>query len=477
MSTRGGGGDASGPATGVGRGRAFDLRTVVAVAAVGLALYWAVREIRDAMVPAKAWTRQLRDGDADRRVEAARGLGSDEVGPDLRPTAAEALAAALADPYPEVAANAAQSLAALIRAEPDAESARSWSEALAAGLRDPRPDVRGATASALTYAASSPAAQDSRFVSDALASLLDDPDEGLRRIGIAALADWRAGEAGLRALVKVLDDDPMATTRAAAARALSGYPGHEDEATRALLRGLRSGGDAGVRHACVDALGAHRRGTDGPRWSTALVPDLVAALSDPDRTTRERAAMMLGETGPGAVAAVPALAAMLGETDDGPGEFVPGPFVAPPPALAAEALGKIAPGTTGEDEAAEALAAVLQDPRRSGPGDAAALALARFPDPRADLVVPRLVAILDAWADGAGGEPTTLDEMRAREILGENAIGAVEALGRLGPIAKPALPRLREMEKLEGSRFRRIAEEAARRIEGAAPAAPSGGRE
>lgn len=474
MNKRGG----AAPTQDDGRGRAFELQTVLAVAAVCLALFWAVRATRDALVPANSWVRWLRDGDADMRVEAARGLGTDEAGPAFRPKAAGALISALADTNPEVAANAALSLSALIRAEPDADLARSWSEALTVGLRDPSPDVRSLTASAFAYAAPSPTGRRFRVVSDALAPLLADPDDELRRTGIAALGVNGTGGPGLHALMKALADDPSAANRAAAARALGDYADHADDATRAVLRGLESDRDAEVRSACADAMAALRRGADGPRWSAALVPDLIAALASPDRTTRGRAAISLGTMGPEAVAAVPALAAMLGDADDGAVGFVAGPILAPPPALAAEALGRIAPGTPSEDEAAQALAAVVRAPRGAGPGDAAALALSRFPGPWGDVVVPRLVAILDAWASAreVGGEPNTFDEMRAREILGDDTAGAVEALGRLGPIAKPALPRLREMGKLEGTRFRRIAEDAVRRIEGAAPAAPSGGR-
>lgn len=496
------------------RRRASGLQTCLALAAVCAALFWVARATRDALEPANYLVRMLRNGDAEQRVEAAKGLGEDEAGPAFRPKAAEALIAALADPNVEVVAGAALSLAALIQAEPDADLARSWSDALAAGLRDPRAEVRCATAAAFIFRASPQSGRRSRVASDALAALVDDPIEDVRLVAIAALGASGTGEAGVRALTKVLESGASTADRSAAARALGGYPDHGDEATLALLRGLKSGRDE-VGGDCSGALESLRRWGDRPGRSAALVPDLIAASADPDRAVRAHAATILGEIGPEAVAAVPALVAMLGEADDGPGKLVPGPILAPPAALAAEALGRIAPGTSKEGEAAEALAAVFREPRRSAARDvAAALALARFPGASVDVVVPRLVSILEAGiaASRPAGTPRTsldLDDVHARmrhaagaaeaagllapgtprapevvaalaRVLDSDAIQlhatAAEALGRFGLLAKPALPRLREMVKLEDPWRRRIAKEAVGRIETPSPEAPTPGR-
>ncbi|OJW09066.1 MAG: hypothetical protein BGO49_07835 [Planctomycetales bacterium 71-10] len=491
------------------------LQTILTLAAACAALFWVARATRDALEPANYLVRMLRNGDAEQKIEAAKGLGEDEAGPAFRPKAAEALAAALADPDEEVAAGAAHSLAALIQAEADGDLARSWADALAAGLRDPRPEVRGATAAAFTFRVPPQAGRRSRIASDALAALVDDPIEDVRLVAIVALAASGTGEAGVRALVKVLESGASTADRSAAARALGGYPDHGDEATLALLRGLKSGRDE-VVGACGSALATLRFRADGPRRSAALVPDLIAASADPDRAVRAHAATILGEIGPEAVAAVPALVAMLGEADDGPGKLVPGPILAPPAALAAEALGRVAPGTPKEGEAAEALAAVFLEPRRSAERDVgAALALARFPGASGAAAVPRLLAILEGGiaTAHAAGSPTTsfdIDDVHARRRVASRAAEALallapgtprapevvaalvraldsdaitlhaataEALGRFGPLASPALPRLREMVKLEDPGRRRAAREAVRRIETPSTDAPTPGRE
>lgn len=489
------------------RPRAFNLQTLAAAVAIGVALFWVARATRDGLEPANYWVRRLSDGDAEQRIDAAKGLGTDDAGPAFRPKAAEALAAALADPNVEVVAEAAQSLATLIQAEHDADLARSWSDALAAGLRDPRAEVRGLTAAAFTSTIRPPATRRSAAASDALADLVEDPDADVRLVATAALAACGTGEAAVRALVKVLESDAPAANLSAAARALASYPDRQDEVTLALLGGLKSPREE-VRGECSGALESRRHMTYQPRRTAALVPALIAAAADPDRATRAHAAIILGEIGPEAADAVPALIAMLGADDDEPVRPAQGPVLMPPAALAAEALGRIALGTPKQGEAVEALTEMFHNPRRSeAVALAATLALARFPAADATPAVPRLVAILEAGVRENDDSKTfrTVEEAdayqerdlhasRAAEALGLIAPGspreaeaaaalirvldspaislharAAEALGRFGPLAKPALPRLREMMKLQDPWRRRIAGEAARRIEGAAP--------
>lgn len=497
------------------RRRVPGLQTMLTLAAACAALFWVARTTRDALEPANYLVRMLRNGDAEQRIEAAKGLGEDEAGPTFRPKAAEALIAALADPNVDVAADAARSLASLIHAEADADLARSWADSLAIGLRDPRAEVRKWTAASFSYFVPPQSGRRSWVASDALAALVSDPDEEIPLVAIAALGTSGTGEAGALTLTKALTGDARPSVRVAAARALASYPDRRDDAARALLHGLKSGLPE-IREASHLALEGSRYQGDRPGPSAALVPDLIAAAADPDRMTRAHVAILLREIGPAAVAAVPALVAMIAEADAGPDEADPRPVLEPPPALAAEALGRIAPGTPREREAAEALDAVLGEPREPGTLDvAAALALARFGSAEAARALPRLLSILEAGLrahedgrrlatrqDAEAFSSRVRDAGRAAEALGLVAPGtpreadvvaalvrvmdspmielhaqAAEALGRFGPLAKAALPRLRAMARIEDPWRRRVAREAVRLIETPSPDAPTEGRE
>ncbi len=226
------------------------------------------------------------------------------------------------------------------------------------------------------------------------------------------------------ALVGALDDrDPE--VRAAAAGALGALGGAAEPAVPGLAGSLRDEQEA-VRTAAAAALGAL-----GPR-SRAAAPALFAALDDPRANVRATAAQALARLELTAEW-VSSLAKALGNSDG---------YVR---AFAAWSLGNLGPGAR---DAVPALVEAL------GPDDTAnvvAAALARI-GPAADQAVPALVADLrgpDAgrrWRAartlgriGPLAEPAVAELRAALRDPNEGVRAhAARALGRIGPGAKPA---------------------------------------
>lgn len=484
------------------RPRVFGLRTLLLLVGVFAAVLWCARVVRDAAVPAYQWMRLLHEGDAEQRREAASNLGDDRgaLGGSLRPQIAGALISSLGDPDEEVAAAVMLSLSFLIQDEPDVDLARAWTAALSEGLRDPRPDVRKWAAFRLNFPASPRSGRSSPTASDALAAAMGDPVEDVRLAAASALGPTGTGDAGLRALVKALENDPAAGVRLTAARSLGIYSDRWDEATLALLRGLKSD-DPAVGSACDASLQTlaqmNRFLLHKPRRTAAIVPALIAAATDPDGAVRLHVAFVLGEIGPDAAAAVPALIAMLGVPDDADKPSPPGRMIDnrawSQAARAAEALGLVAAGTPREAEAGEAMLAVLARPPADLPARMTlALGVSRFSRPLARRAVPGLAEALKAsthrflfelrdelpaacealarLAPGTPDEAVAVDALTAALSVRWFDVpeAAARALAEFGPGAKSALPRLRDMVRgptESSSTAQKAAREAIRIIE------------
>src|SRR5262249_10564766 len=204
--------------------------------------------------------------------------------------------------------------------------------ALIRALQDPEKEVRQAAISALGAAGAEAAAA----VPDLVALLPQDGPRGLHvvrplgAIGPAAVpaliralrgrdADVRSraaqalrligpeARAAAPTLVEVLRD-PEARVRVRAAEAL--WQVARDPAGAALLPAVRGGGDGALGRDAARVLGQM-----GPAARPA-VPALVEALRDADNATGVLVAEVLGRIGPGAAAAVPALAEALREPED-----------------------------------------------------------------------------------------------------------------------------------------------------------------
>jgi hypothetical protein len=152
---------------------------------------------------------------------------------------------------------------------------------------------------------------------------------------------------------------------------------------------------------------------------TLLMPRLIGLLKDSNRIVRLFSAGALGNIGPRASNAVPALISALNDNDRGP---TPASRVYAR-AWAAIALGRIGPAAAS---AVPALQTLLNDPD----GDLrwkAALAISQI-DSNADAVIPVMIRQL----------PTSHEKW-----------GMVVTLGRMGPLAKDAVPALEQ--ELDGA--------------------------
>jgi HEAT repeat protein len=159
---------------------------------------------------------------------------------------------------------------------------------------------------------------------------------------------------------------------------------------------------------------------------------LSGALKDDDRRVRLSAVTALGQIGPGAVNAVPALVQTL---DDSSGQV----------RAAAVALGKV-----GKAALPELVAALDAQQERVRLGAALALGHA---GPDAEEAIPKLIGSLNdsspevraaaAAALGKVGKealPPLIKALNAKED--RVRLGAIEALGHLGPPARDAIPKL-----------------------------------
>jgi HEAT repeat protein len=250
--------------------------------------------------------------------------------------------------------------------------------------------------------------------------------------------------------------DPLISLSPATAAPLPG------DRMRRLVETLQDS-DQNVRRSAIDALG-----NIGPNAAGAA-PALAAALKDPDKHVRQRAAGALVTIGPNAAEAVPALAAALKDHDNdvrrlaalalgkiGPNAAEAEPALADtlkdPDTIvrlwAIEALGKIGPA------AVPALAAALIDADKDVRARAAA-ALAEI-GPNATEAVAALAAILkdpDAtvrWdaayvlsrigPNAAEAVPALVDTLKDPDK--DVRLRTAGALGRIGPNAAEAVPTL-----------------------------------
>ncbi len=226
----------------------------------------------------------------------------------------------------------------------------------------------------------------------ALVAALDDRDPEVRAAAAWALgALGGAAEPAVPGLAGSLRDEQEAV-RTAAAQALGALGPRARSAAPALFAALDDP-RAGVRAAAAQALAR-------VELTAESVSSLSKALGNPDAYVRAFAAWSLGNLGPGAREAVPALVEALGPDDTAN--------------VVAAALARVGPA------AAQAVPALLADLRGPDAGRRwrAARALGRI-GPPAESAVAELVAALR--------DPN--EAVRAH---------AARALGRIGPGAKPA---------------------------------------
>jgi HEAT repeat protein len=447
---------------------------IVAVACCAV-IAWSARSLWETWHPAVAVARGLRSDDAARRARATRELmsaGETDPGRAIPP-----LIEALGDPDVQVRAAAIEALGAIGDGAARGGSAngavRAAMARLIRSLKDREASVRIAAIHALwriVAAGAGSGAVDPQTGIDAIASVLNDGDEEVRRAAFRALeiCGPRGPDDPPAALVAALKH-PSAGVRAAAISALASFRCALDPWLPLLLWGLEHD-EREVRGACWAAFA---RGSP-PAFSPAAIPALVKALGSGNRIVRARAARALEPHAPDprAVAAVPALLAILKEPiDRGSRRLEPwSPGLpadlddADPVIPAARFLARQAPGTKSAGEVIAALTEVARsdDPVRR---QASAAALAEF-GPAAEPAVPVLLQVLRkalaARGDSYSFEDRPVAEVLARIAPGTTSAGetiaaltevmrsgpsdrwgwASDALGAFGPAAEPAVPAL-----------------------------------
>ncbi len=388
-----------------------------------------------------AWAKQLGDRSSVRRQEAAIALRF--VGPAATPAVPD-LTRALSDESPWVRANAADALEAigpaavaavpdLVRLLGDRVAGESAAYALAAVGPEAVPALREAISTndldVLDHVclalgemglAARPAVPD-------LIALLKDED----RRGMAAEALGHLGPVAVPTLIEALAHAD-ANVRFGAVEALGNAKAHAGPAVPNLIEALRPGGGAPPAN---DPEGEDERarwrgrvvwalGNIGPA-ARAAVPALVRVLTrehDGDDVLRGAAAYALGEIGPSAGEAVPALLDLMREKEAA--LRVAAPY----------ALGRVGPA------AKPAVAPLLHGLKDGDPWFRVRCAEALWRiDRRADAAVPVLTAALGPRPDRA---PATPEEIAAEVVWYPARDEAIDALGRIGPPARQAVPAL-----------------------------------
>ncbi len=220
-------------------------------------------------------------------------------------------------------------------------------------------------------------------------------------------------------------DDPDDEVNLQAIEALVAFGPAAAGSAPALIRGLhqaRKKKDLWRAGRMADALA--RVAPASPEAAEA-VAFLVEVLGSGDLPTRLFAERVLGTFGPTALPAIPRLVALSREPDARGNEEH---------AAIATALGQIAPGTPGADQALAALLALLEAEPQSPRIETVIGAVARF-GPGAAAALPRLRTLTES------GDPRVSAAARkgaaALEGAGRQAEGAANSPGRPGAVPSP----------------------------------------
>lgn len=370
-----------------------------------------------------------------------------EIGPRAK-EAVGPLTERLKDPRPEVRREAALALGAMKKAAVPA------ADALAGLLADEH--VRVAATFALGEIGVLPGDSEQTVVTNA-----ESHDNMLSSVSLWTLARVKPKDNELRRKVterlveQLKSSDPF--VRTAAARALAALPPAPEITIPIFEKGLQSA-DATTVHHALDALAS---------VGEKAVPRLVDALKF--EKARPQVIAILGQIGPPAAPASDALAKL---TEDKSPRVV---------LESAVALGKIGPGAKG---AAGQLAKLLDSPEEPA-AHAAAFALGQIgPEaaPAADAALKaalksrdRSLAVIVAWALGkihpgdaeiAAKTVPVLVSAGLGSRLSSTRLGAAEALGELGPLAKPAAEALEKLRDDKDKGVREAVAKALKSIQG-----------
>ena len=322
-----------------------------------------------------------------------------------------------------------------------------------------------------------------KAIENPLLNLARDPVPEVRASALLALSeiDIRT-ESYLPKLTEALRDE-SAQVRASATLALANAGPDAKPAVEPLIQALRDA-DTSVRKGAIKALGAIGSGAE------AAVPELATALKTGDKALRIELIHALGKIGTTAAAAVPqliefvdddssdlraALFAALGSIGPGAKPVVPALLKAVKdvnPETRAHAVAALAKIEADAKAVMPILDEALAD-QSAAVRKVAAEAAGKLGEAAQD-AVPKLFALLKAEEDRA----VALDSLRQIKVkstpllveaLSINdpsvRLFACESLGRLGPLAKDAIPALKKALNDDYDIVRRQARMALRRIE------------
>ncbi len=448
---------------------------------------------------ATALTECLKDPDPGVRSAAASSLAecvslaSSATGAQVLGAAATALTECLKDPNPGVRSAAASSLAQcadLASSAAGAQALGAAATALIACVKDPEPGVRSAAAFSLRWVDSPNLARatnrpiDRKTVMSALGALVHDPNADVRLAAINTLASRRTERGELPAILAEGLKDESAKNRARTIQLVSLERKGLDYWVPLLLDLAVPDPDPTVQYECLLILSNVCR---PPAITAAVVPALISRLKSRDARVRLYAASLLCYLGADALAAVPELLRVINEPLDLHGEAAirPRNMNNPDPATAAAwALGHIAPGSAEEKKVIAALMEVV----RSGPVSRrgwAAVALGEFREVPQE-AVPILIKLLSEAASNDEFEGASLAAQALGKIAPETSsadqalaslltaldsrnddvqITTIEALGRFGPKAAAAIPRIRALKGSVSGRIKNAATKALAAIE------------
>jgi HEAT repeat protein len=443
------------------------------VATCGLVI-WSALRAREALFPVHHWSRQLRYGNLEQRREALGVIASLKGGNIV--AAIPVLGEALRDEDETLATGASWTMRQAIgfaQKGGDADATRTAYRALIAASRDSRAIVRKLAIGGLG-GSSLLDARTTEETRDTLLAAIGDEDEGVRGVAVGSLAVLVSEKPNplQEKFLTILRSDPAPSVRASAAHALGSLKWGRDQTTLALLHTLETDEPLVRDQANMVLNGMRNPFRPGfPPRTAAIVPELIAALKSNEPRVRVQAISILEEMGPAASASIPELLRMTKEPVHAetthPGKIEPSDRDLS--SLASVALGRIAPGTPQAPEVVAALIDVLRTETVVARQASAAVGLSGFGADVAAPAVPVLLELLSKNANRTGAPSSSL-----HKALGSNApctpwadraiavltraldskeldtyYQAAESLGKFGPRASAALPRLHTLEKNE----------------------------
>lgn len=371
----------------------------------------------------------MKDSDGALRQEAAAALK--KIGPPEK-SEKTLLDKSLHDSSPEVRAYAAEAIGKL------GMDARDKVGSLAALLKnDKEASVRQSAAAALGMMGAFAKDQ----VATVLVKSLEDPEKEVRLAAGEALSNMEPAAADIPTLVKALKQSDM-ELRVFAARALGNLGPQARDVVGDLIEASKNG-DSQARGAAISALG--QVGSEAKK----AIPSIVEAMQQKD--TRDLAIVALGKIGPDAKDknTVPELAKLLKEKDCQP--------------LVVEALGKIGPDAkvavpdlaellkNTEKEMRPAILTTLG--RMRGAAKAAVPAIGDCLDTNdKETSVQALKILADLGPDAKEAVGQIIALFADDEVEKENKLRA-QAARTLGKIGKAAVPKLQSTLKNSRNRY------------------------